>query len=82
MFIGLLSFSRSLASMASVSNFRTCISLNNQPCMTRRALIDLSPDEYNQGLRYYPFTVNLDRCNENCNALRGPSGRACVKFKM
>ena len=50
--------------------------------MTRRALIDLSPDEYHQGLRYYPFTVNLDRCNENCNTLRGPSGRVCVKFKM
>ena len=32
----------------------------NQPLMTRSNLIDSNPDEYNQGLRYYPFTVKLD----------------------
>ena len=31
--------------------------------MTRPTLIDLNPDENNQGLRYYPFMVNLDKCN-------------------
>ena len=57
----LLSFSESLTSMTTVSNFTTYISLNKQPCMTRPNLIDLNLDEYNQGLRYYPFIVNLDR---------------------
>ena len=33
-FIALLSSSGSLTSMANVSNFRTCMSLNNQSCMT------------------------------------------------
>ena len=31
--------------------------------MARPTLIDLNPDEYNQGLRCYPFMVNLDMCN-------------------
>ena len=50
MFIWLLSFSGSLTSMANVSSPTTCISLNNQPCVARSTLIDLNPDEYNQGL--------------------------------
>ena len=73
-FIILLSFSGSLASMASIFNFETCISLNNQPCMTRPTLIDLNSHEDNHVLCDYPFMVNLDGCNGNCN----PSGRICV----
>ena len=57
----LLRFSRSLASMAHVSNSITCISLNNLPYMTRPTLTNLNTDEYNQGLRYHPFMVNLAR---------------------
>ena len=49
--------------MTNVSNFTTCISLNNPPCLIRLTLIDSNSDEYNQGLRYYLFIVNLDRCN-------------------
>ena len=36
-----------LVRMANVSKFTTCISLNNQTCMTIPTLIDLNPDEYN-----------------------------------
>ena len=39
------------------------ILINNQQCMTRPTLINFNPDENNQGLRYYPFMVNLDKCN-------------------
>ena len=37
----------SLASMSNVSNFTTCISLNNQPCMARPTIIYLNPEECN-----------------------------------
>ena len=47
--------------MAYVSNFITCISLNNLPYMTRPTLTNLNINEYNQGLRYHPFMVNLAR---------------------
>ena len=50
---------------------------NNQPCTARPTFIDSNPDEHNQGLRYYPFIINLDRCNGSCNTLDNPSGRIC-----
>ena len=48
-FSTLVSFSGLSASMVNVSYFTTCISLHNQPCITRHTLIDLNPDKYNQG---------------------------------
>ena len=81
MFIALLSFSGWLASIGNISNWTICISLNNQPCMTRSTLIDLNPDEYNQGLGYYTFTVKLDRCNGSFNTFDDPSGTICVANK-
>ena len=32
-------------------------------------------------MRYYPFMVNLDRCNGSCSFLDDPSGRICVPNK-
>ena len=63
------------------SDHTKCISLNNQSGMTRQTLIDLNPDEYNQGWRYYPFMVNFDRCNVSYNSLDNPFGRICVPNK-
>lgn len=59
--------------MVNDSNFTTYISLSNQPCIT--TLVDLSPDEYYQGLRYYPFMVNADRCIGSCNTLHDSCSR-------
>ena len=42
--VTLLIFSGSSANFANVSNFTTCISLNNQPCITGLTLMDLNPD--------------------------------------
>ena len=67
-FIALLSFSGSLAGIANVSNLTTCISLNNQSCMTIPTLIDSNRDEYNQGWYCYTIMANLDRCHESCNS--------------
>ena len=60
-FMSLLSFSGTFASMANVSNITTVMSLNNHQYVTRRTLIDLNPGEYNQGFRYLIFIVKLDR---------------------
>ena len=51
-FIALLSFSRSIAAK--------CVSLNNEPCITRSTFIDLNPVE----LDYYLSMIGLDmiRC--------------------
>ena len=40
-------------------------------------LVDLNPNE----LRYYPFVVNLDRCDGSCNSLDDLSNRIYVSNK-
>ena len=57
-------------------------SLNNQQCMTQPALTNLHPNEYSQGLRCYPFAVNLERCVGNCNTLNDLSNKVCVSNKI
>ena len=46
--------------------------------MTQPTLINLHPNEFNQGLRYYPLLVNLDRCVRSCNTLNVLSNKVCV----
>ena len=41
------------------------LSLNNEQCETRTALIDLNPVELN----YYQFMISLDKCNGSCSIL-------------
>ena len=49
--------------------------------MTRFTPINSSSDKCNHELRYYPFVVDLDRCNESCDTLDYPSGRVCITNK-
>ena len=58
-----------------------CLSLNRQLCVIRIILIDLSSDEYNQGLHHYQFVVSIDRCNPSCNTFDDPSGRIVAPIK-
>ena len=43
--------------MTKASNHTKSASTNNQQSMTQLAFINLHPNEYSQGLRYYPFAV-------------------------
>ena len=49
--------------------------------MARPTLIDVNPDKCKQGLHYYPFIINLDRCNGSCNTLDDTCSRICVPNK-
>ena len=77
MFIRFLSSIGSLASIVNVSNHTKGISLNKQPCKARHTLINLNPDECNQGL-HYPFIINLDKCTGSGSNLNDMCGRICV----
>ena len=66
-FIGLLSFSNSITSTISASNYTKCLYLNSQQCMIQPTLINLHSNEYTRELCYYPFAVNLDRYVGSCN---------------
>ena len=49
--------------------------------MTQPTLINLHPNDHSQGLRYYSFAVNLDRCVGICNTLNDLSNRMCIPNK-
>ena len=68
-FVGLLSFSKSLATK--------CVSLNNEPCMTRPTLYDLNLIKFN----YYPFLISINKCNGDCNAADDLFKKICVPSK-
>ena len=69
-FIRLLCFSASLATR--------CMSLNNEPCMTRPTFIDLNHFKFN----YYPYMIRLDKCNGSCNnATDNLSAKICDQSK-
>ena len=69
-FISLLYFNKSLSSIDNPPDQVKCISLNNQQCMVQLTLVNLHPNKYNEGLRYFLFDINLDRCMESCNSLK------------
>ena len=47
--------------------------------MTQLTVINLNPNEYTEGLHYYPFAVNLDRIMGICNTLKGAQA-TCVEI--
>ena len=49
---------------------------------TQPTLINLHPNEYSQGLCYYPFAVNLNRLVGSCNTLNGLSNRVVFQTKQ
>ena len=59
-----------------------CISLSNQQCMTQLTIINLHPNEYIEGLSYYPFGVNLGRYMGSCNNFNDLCNKACVPNKI
>ena len=63
------------------SNHTKCLSLNNQKYTTQPTLIHLHLNEYTQLLPYYPFSVDLDRCIESCNALNDLANKVCFPNK-
>ena len=70
-----------LTSNFNASSHTKCLSLNNQKYMIQPTLINLHPNEYTQGLHYYPFTVNLDRCVGSCNPFNDLLNRLYVADK-
>ena len=74
-------FVRLLTSKVHASNHTKCVSLSNQKCTTQPTLINLYLNQYTQGLRSYPFAVNLDRCVGSCNTFNDLSNNVCVPNK-
>ena len=82
LFIILMSFSKSLARVANVSDQTKCIFLNDEPCMGRPALTDVNTVQ----LKYYSFMVSLNKCTGSFNVLSTkiyvPKETKDVNFKV
>ena len=74
-------FNKSLSNIDNPPDQVKCISLNNQQCIVQFTLVNLHPSKYNEGLRYFPFAVNLDRCMESCNSLNDLFNKVYVPNK-
>ena len=72
---------RLLADLVNASNHTKCVSLRNKKCTTQPTIINLHPNEYTQGLHYYPFVVNSYRCHGSCNTLNDVSNKVYVPNK-
>ena len=70
-FIVLLSFSKSLAREAKVSDWKKCLFLSDERCMVRSTTIGMNPVEP----KYYPLMFSLNKCTGNSNPL---SPKICV----
>ena len=55
-----------------------CVSLSNQKYKTQPTLTDLHPNEYTQGLWYYPFAAKLNKFVGSYNTLNDLSNKVCV----
>ena len=72
---------RFLTSVINTSSYTKRVSLKKQQFITQSTLINLHPNEYNQGLCYYPFVDHLGRYDGICNTLDDLSKRVCVPNK-
>ena len=52
-------------------NSLECISMKNQQCKVREVII-------NNDYMLCPFSIKVNRCNENCNNISNPYSRVCV----
>ena len=59
-----------MALLSSVNSLR-CISLKDQECKVRKVVIN---NEY----MTYPFSIEVNRCNGNCNNITNPYARVCI----
>ena len=71
MFIGLLT------GIVSATNYKKCLLLSSQKFTTQPTIINVYPNEYTQGLHYYLFAINIDRCVRSCNILNDFSNKVC-----
>ena len=68
-FTALLSFNRSLVTK--------CVLLNDEPCITRPAVIDLNSVDFN-----YVCMISLGKCNGHFHAVDEISTKICVPSRI
>ena len=55
-------------------NALKCVSMNNQECKVRLAIINLNSSEPS----FYPYSVLVNKCSGSCNDINNPYAKLCV----
>ena len=63
-----------LTVLSSITNALECISMNNQACILRPKTNNI---DSNNPI-FYPFSVKINRCSDNCNNVNDLYARICV----
>ena len=54
-----------------------CDKIDNAQCSVRKTSVDLNENEP----RYYPFSIELDRCGRSCDTIDNPFAKNCKPSK-
>ena len=57
-----------------ITNALDCISMKNQKCKVRPEIISINSNN----TMFYPFSVKINKCSDNCNNINDPYARICV----
>ena len=62
-----------LSDFTNVSSL-SCISMINQECKTRPQIVNVNSNNP----IFYPFSIKISKCSDNCNNINDPYSTACV----
>ena len=71
--LGLTVLSSSITGALSTTPLN-CISLKNQKCKVRPKITDINGNTP----MFYPFSIKVNKCNDNCNNINDPYAKICV----
>ena len=61
------------SSLSSVNSLE-CISMKNQKCKVKPEIIDINSNDP----IFFPFSIKINKCSDNCNNINNPYARICV----
>ena len=65
------------SSLSSVNSLE-CISMKNQKCKVKPEIIDINSNDP----IFFPFSIKINKCSDNCNNINNPYARICVPDVM
>ena len=63
-----------LTILSNFTNALDCISMKNRECKVRSEIININSNNP----MFYPFSVKINKCSDNCNNINDPYARICV----
>ena len=58
----------------SITGALNCVSMNNQKCKVRPKIVDINSNNP----MFYPFSIKVNKCSDNCNNINDPFANICV----